>query len=90
MGIGSFIIELLAQVAFEPASLANSLSRKFKSAGLPSNLCAECKDMGEMLRDNENWYYYKCNRCQKKWVIPKTRPKRNKARRRNQERAKRH
>jgi hypothetical protein len=72
MGIASFLIELIAIVIFEPASLASSLRRRWLASDFPANKCAECKGPGTKIKENENWLYFQCDKCQKKWVIPRS------------------
>jgi hypothetical protein len=69
MSITILLLELIADV-LETAALARRVRWRKGTVGFPTNKCAECSGKGAKIRENEEWVYYQCGKCQKKWVIP--------------------
>jgi hypothetical protein len=68
MSITILLLELVADV-LETASLARGFRWRKGAVGFPTNKCGECSGEGAKLRETEELVYYRCGKCQKKWVI---------------------
>jgi hypothetical protein len=71
MSITILLFELIADV-LETASLARRFRWRKGAVGFPTNKCAECSGKRAKIRENEEWVYYQCGKCQKNWVIPQS------------------
>jgi hypothetical protein len=70
MSITIVLLELIADV-LETASLARRFRWRKGAVGFPTNKCAECSGKGAKIRENEEWVYYQCGKCQKICVFPR-------------------
>ena len=70
MSIVSSLFEILANVIFEPASLASSLSKRLQRSKLPDDCCVHCKSQRLGTKEENGWIYYCCRGCGETWVVP--------------------